>query len=203
MTLWISPRASGDSSFMNGQPLVLDGGLATELELTGHLRPGPNVLALVVVRWCDGSDAEWTELSLAHLKDNHPIGDLKCFPVRDGVPNDRGAQEIAWFLEEIEDCQPSCNVPWLRQFLPQVRMIYLWSLYSGAEVNDEACGLCAAIGAECGSLKTGVPMMAPVFVWPMSESSCLARPKSAIFGCPSGVSRTLAGFKSRWMMPRS
>lgn len=84
----------------------------------------------------EGTDDEWVELSLTHRKDDHPIGDFKCIPVRAGVPDDRGAQEIAWFLEEIEDCQPSCNVPWLRQFLPQVRTVYLWSLYSGTDVND-------------------------------------------------------------------
>jgi len=84
----------------------------------------------------EGTDTEWTELALAHLKTDHPIGDLKCFPVRHGVPDDRGIEEIASFLEEVEDCKPACNVPWLRQFLPQVRTVYLWSLWSGTEVND-------------------------------------------------------------------
>ncbi len=48
----------------------------------------------------------------------------------------------------------------------------------------------------------GVPMTAPVRVWPAVPSSCLARPKSVILAVPSFVSRTLAGFRSRWMTPR-
>ena len=43
--------------------------------------------------------------------------------------------------------------------------------------------------------------MVPERVWPTSSSSCLARPKSVIFGVPSLASRMLAGLMSRWMMP--
>ena len=46
-------------------------------------------------------------------------------------------------------------------------------------------------------------MMAPERVCWESPSICLARPKSVILGLPSSVSRTLAGFRSRWMMPRA
>jgi len=84
----------------------------------------------------EGTDAEWVEISLAHRKADHPIGDFRYLPVHEGVSDDGGAQEIACFLEEIEDCQPACNVPWLRQFLPQVRTIYRWSLWSGTEVSN-------------------------------------------------------------------
>lgn len=84
----------------------------------------------------DGTDAEWVEFALAHLKGDHPIGDFKYIPVRPDILGDPGAQEIAWFLEEIEDCQPSCNVQWLQQFLPQVKVVYLWSLYSGTDIKD-------------------------------------------------------------------
>jgi hypothetical protein len=84
----------------------------------------------------EGTDAEWVEFALAHKKEDWPIGNLKWIPVRLGVSDDPGAQDIAWFLEEIEDCQPACNVPWLRQFLPQVKTLYMWSLYSGIEIDD-------------------------------------------------------------------
>jgi len=84
----------------------------------------------------EGTDAEWIELSLTHREDDWPIGDLRCLPVRKDIPDNPGAAEIALFLEEIEECEPTCNVPWLRQFLPQVRTVYLWSLWSGTEVKD-------------------------------------------------------------------
>ena len=37
----------------------------------------------------------------------------------------------------------------------------------------------------------------------LATSIALARPKSSTFTEPSGVTLILAGFKSRWMMPRS
>ena len=40
-------------------------------------------------------------------------------------------------------------------------------------------------------------------VAPGTRRARLARPKSVILGVPSSVSRTLAGFRSRWMMPCS
>src|SRR5438046_1994106 len=43
-------------------------------------------------------------------------------------------------------------------------------------------------------------MTAPDWVWPAS-SSFLARPKSVTLGEPSAASRTLAGFRSRWITP--
>jgi len=38
--------------------------------------------------------------------------------------------------EKIKDCQPACNMPWLRQFLPRVKTVYMWSLHSGTDVDD-------------------------------------------------------------------
>ncbi len=46
-------------------------------------------------------------------------------------------------------------------------------------------------------------MIAPERVCWESPSICLARPKSVILGWWSGVSRTFAGFRSRWMIPRA
>jgi hypothetical protein len=73
----------------------------------------------------EGTDTEWVEFALAHKEENWPIGDLKWVPVRPGVLDDLGSQEIAWFLEEIAGRRPACNVPWLRQFLPRVRAVYV------------------------------------------------------------------------------
>jgi hypothetical protein len=42
----------------------------------------------------------------------------------------------------------------------------------------------------------GVPITAPVRVWPAS-SSFFASPKSAIFGSPPADSKTFAGLRSR------
>jgi hypothetical protein len=84
----------------------------------------------------EGTDAEWVELSLTHRADDRAIGDLRCKPVRNGVPDDPGVAELASCLAEIEDCLPACNVPWLRRFLPQVRTVYVWSLYGSTSVND-------------------------------------------------------------------
>ena len=41
----------------------------------------------------------------------------------------------------------------------------------------------------------------PVWVWPSSRSSRLARPKSVTLGVPSASNRTLAGLRSRWTIP--
>ena len=66
--------------------------------------------------------------------------------------------------------------------------------------------------AEALALKTGQPNKIPVLcndehIRPVAVCrvpSCrrLARPKSVIFGCPSSVSSTLAGLRSRWTTPR-
>lgn len=84
----------------------------------------------------EGTDAEWVEFALAHKRDDHPIGELRRIPVRPGITGDPGAEEIALFLGEIDGRQPVCNVPWLRRFLPRVKTVYLWSLYSGTDIDD-------------------------------------------------------------------
>jgi hypothetical protein len=84
----------------------------------------------------EGTDEEWVEISLSHREGDRPIGNLRCLPVRRGVPDDPGSAEIDLFLEQIEECEPTCNILWLRQFLPQVRTVYIWSLWSGTEVKD-------------------------------------------------------------------
>src|SRR5207249_8799331 len=56
-----------------------------------------------------------------------------------------------------------------------------------------------------------VRRMEPLRLTSLAESMRLARPKSVIFGVPypaanaagSPASRTLAGFRSRWTMPRT
>ena len=48
-----------------------------------------------------------------------------------------------------------------------------------------------------------LPITAPVGVKPCEASINLASPKSVTFRVPSAVSSTLAGFRSRWTMPRA
>lgn len=87
--------------FCNGAPLAMgkDSRLPHEVDLTGHLVPGRNLLALVVVRWSDGSwledqDHWWMagvhrEVTLTcppptHVLDLHARTDLEAAPGQHG-----------------------------------------------------------------------------------------------------------------------
>ena len=82
-----------------------------------------------------------------------------------------------------------------------------YSVAPGIDVGGRANLLGPARGLLRGHV-VGRPDSAPVRVKLLSPSTCLARPKSVILGVsrPTGspwpCSKILAGFKSRWMMPR-
>ena len=82
---------------------------------------------------------DWTNLLLVHA-DGTEIASIERNVV---VPGELGDDEIAEFLEEIADCQPSSAAAWLASYLPEVKVVYAFQHLSGTKQNqgDEALRL--------------------------------------------------------------
>lgn len=76
-----------------------------------------------------GDAADWTELSLSHAN-GVPIASIDR---NDVAPGTLGADEIAEFVDELDDCKPASAVAWLRDYLPKVRVIYAFQHLSGTD----------------------------------------------------------------------
>jgi hypothetical protein len=67
-----------------------------------------------------GDSSNWTSLVLAH-----PGGQEIAVIERESVEQGSGAaDELAEFIEEIQDCKPQSGAAWLVSFLREVRTIY-------------------------------------------------------------------------------
>ena len=91
----------------------------------------------------DGDEADWKQLLVAHA-DETPIASIERNVVRGG---ELGAEEIAEFLEEIEDCKPASAVAWLRDHLAKTKCIYAFRILSGTEKDDGWSAVYAVRGA--------------------------------------------------------
>jgi hypothetical protein len=91
----------------------------------------------------DGDEQDWKQLLLAHA-DETPITTIERNVVRSG---EVGAEEIAEFLEEIEDCRPASAVAWLRDYFAEVKCIYAFQILSGTEKDDGWSAVYAIRGA--------------------------------------------------------
>lgn len=80
----------------------------------------------------EGTEDEWESLLLSG-NDEVEVAVLERNPVFDGS---LGQDEIAEFLEEIEDCKPKSGVEWLRDFLSQVKTVYAFQHLQGSETVD-------------------------------------------------------------------
>src|SRR5262249_45310956 len=80
----------------------------------------------------EDSDAEWTNLVLAH-GDGTEIAALERNVV---TPAEQAAEELEEFIEAIADCKPSSAAAWLASYLPQIRVIYAFQHLSGTEKRD-------------------------------------------------------------------
>jgi len=79
-----------------------------------------------------GTEDEWESLLLS-ANDEVEVAVLERNPVFDGS---LGQDEIADFIEEIQDCKPKSGVEWLRDFLSSVETIYAFQHLQGAETVD-------------------------------------------------------------------
>jgi hypothetical protein len=79
-----------------------------------------------------GEEEEWESLLLSSV-DEVEVAVLERNPVYDGST---GQDEIADFLEELQDCKPESGVEWLSDYLAEVKTIYAFQHLQGAEMVD-------------------------------------------------------------------
>jgi hypothetical protein len=98
-------------------------------ELAELLRAGHPDYRLTVE---SGEDDEWESLLLAS-SDEVEVAVIERNPVFDGST---GQDEIADFLEDIQDCRPESGAEWLTEFLEEVKTVYAFQHLQGAEMVD-------------------------------------------------------------------
>jgi hypothetical protein len=80
----------------------------------------------------EGSEEEWETLLLSST-DEVEVALIERLPVFDGsVAQD----EIADFLEDLDDCKPESGVQWLKEYLAEIKTIYAFQHLQGAELLD-------------------------------------------------------------------
>ena len=80
----------------------------------------------------EGSEDEWDVLLLSGL-DEVEVAVLERNPVADGSV---GQDEIADFLEDLQECQPKSGVQWLEDYLESVKTIYAFQHLQGSETVE-------------------------------------------------------------------
>ncbi len=80
----------------------------------------------------EGTEEEWETLLLSGT-DEVEVALIERNPVFDGSP---GQDEIADFLEELEDCKPESGVQWLTEYLGEVKTIYAFQHLQGADTEE-------------------------------------------------------------------
>ncbi len=80
----------------------------------------------------EGDEEDWESLLLAGT-DGVEVAVIERNPVYDGSV---GQDEIADFLEELEDAKPENNVEWLAEYLEEVKTIYAFQHLQGAETVE-------------------------------------------------------------------
>jgi hypothetical protein len=80
----------------------------------------------------EGGDEDWETLLLSGA-DEVEIALLERNPVTDGSV---GQDDVAEFVEEIQDCKPETGVQWLTEYLTSVRTVYAFQHLQGAETEE-------------------------------------------------------------------
>jgi hypothetical protein len=80
----------------------------------------------------EGTEEEWNALLLSSV-DEVEVALLERNPVSDGSI---GQDEIADFLEDLQDCKPKSGVQWLEDYLDDVKTIYAFQHLQGSETVD-------------------------------------------------------------------
>ena len=79
-----------------------------------------------------GDEEDWETLLLVG-NDEVEVAVIERNPVSDGST---GADEIADFLEEVQDCKPVSGVHWLTEYLSEVKTVYAFQHLQGAETEE-------------------------------------------------------------------
>ena len=79
-----------------------------------------------------GEEDEWEPLLLSSV-DEVEVAVVERNPVFDGSV---GQDEIADFLEDLQECKPESGVQWLTEFLGEVKTIYAFQHLQGAEMEE-------------------------------------------------------------------
>ena len=80
----------------------------------------------------DGVEEEWESLLLSG-SDGSEVALIERNPVFDGSV---GQDEIADFLEDIEDAKPESGAEWLRDYLAEVKTIYSFQHLQAADTEE-------------------------------------------------------------------
>jgi hypothetical protein len=80
----------------------------------------------------EGTEEEWETLLLSG-NDDVEIALIERNPVFDGSS---GQDQVADFIEEIEDCKPESGVSWLKEYLDSVRTVYAFLHLQGADTEE-------------------------------------------------------------------
>jgi hypothetical protein len=79
-----------------------------------------------------GEDEDWESLLLSG-NDEVEVAVLERNSVYDGST---GQDEIADFLEELQDCKPESGVRWLSDYLAEVKTVYAFQHLQGADTEE-------------------------------------------------------------------
>jgi len=80
----------------------------------------------------EGDEEEWETLLLSG-DDEVEVALVERNQVSDGSA---GQDEIADFIEDLQDCQPESGVVWLEEYLEEVKMVYAFQHLQGAETVE-------------------------------------------------------------------
>lgn len=80
----------------------------------------------------EGSEEEWETLLLSS-SDGVEVALIERNPVSEGS---FGQDEIADFIEDLQDCKPETGVAWLEEYLNSVKTIYAFQHLQGADIEE-------------------------------------------------------------------
>jgi hypothetical protein len=80
----------------------------------------------------DGTGEEWESLLLSG-NDDVEVAVIERNPVAEGSI---GQDEIAEFIEELQDCKPETGIQWLTEYLAEVRTIYAFQHLQGSDTEE-------------------------------------------------------------------
>src|SRR5579863_8273626 len=80
----------------------------------------------------EGVEDEWQALILKHAW-GVPIAFIEKNPVREG---ELGGEELKEFVVEVSYYKPDSAAAWLKEYLPNVKVIYSFQLLSGTDVEN-------------------------------------------------------------------
>jgi hypothetical protein len=80
----------------------------------------------------EGTEEEWESLLLSG-NDGVEVALIELNPITEGSI---GQDEIADFIEDLQDCKPESGVQWLVEYLAEVKVIYTFQHLQGADTEE-------------------------------------------------------------------